>query len=282
MKNNIALMSDWGVSDGAVGSVKGVIFGINPDANIIDMSHDVGSWDIRQSAFLLMAHYKSYPRGTIFVVVIDPGVGTKRKAILVESADYFFMGPDNGVLSWALRKEKIGIIRVVNLTNDQFFRKPVSSAFEGRDVFAPVAALLSKGFPVTEFGDEVKRQHVASFIWRADIVQLEYPLKEEKGKLIGEVLFVDKFGNLISSIERDKFSACIGNGDFQIYIGNNPVRKLSVKKLSHTYADGKKNGEVLAFFGGDFGDLLDIAVYEASAAEKLGTKVGDKVVIKLL
>jgi len=274
-KSCVALMTDWGIDDGAVGAVHAVIIGINPEANIVDMSHNVNSWDIKEAAFLLMAHYKFFPKGTIFVAVIDPGVGTQRKAVLVETAFYYFVGPDNGVLSWALRKETIK--RVINLTNDRFFHKPVSAAFQGRDVFCPVAAWLSTGVPITTFGEEIKPRHVASFISKPDIVWTPYPLKKEKNQLIGEVLFVDKFGNLITSIEEKEFEAFRSETQYQIKVG-----ATVIEKLSHTYNDGKETGEALAVFGGDFGDLLDIAVYESSAAEKLGVKVGDKIIVERL
>jgi len=184
-KRIVGLMSDWGVNDGSVGSVHGVILGINPNINIVDMSHNVEFGDIKQGAFLLMAHYRTYPWGTIFVVVIDPGVGTKRKAILVETYDgYFFLGPDNGVLSWALRGKYSD--NVINVTNEKYFRQPVSSAFHGRDIIAPVAAYLSKGLPATEFGEKIPPYRIrrGSPLWFPDIVNVEYPLKRETNLLV--------------------------------------------------------------------------------------------------
>jgi len=278
VKNSIiALMSDWGTDDGAVGSVKGVILGINPKVIIVDMSHNVESWDVKQGAFLLRAHYNSYPKGTIFVVVIDPGVGTKRKAILVKTMrnDYYFIGPDNGVLSWALQKEII--VNCRNIINDEYFRKPVSSAFHGRDIFAPVAAYLSKGVSITEFGEEieVKGRPRGSPLWTPDIVNVSYPLKVEEGNLIGEVLFIDKFGNLITSIEKKALADFLQGSNFKLQVSG-----AIITKISNTYEDGKEEGEALAIFGGDFGDLLDIVVYEDNAAKKLGVKVGDKVTVE--
>ena len=273
----IGLMTDWGRDDGAFGAVQGVIWGINPKVKIADMSQNVESWDIKQGAFLLMAHYQTYPKGTIFVVVIDPGVGTKRKAIVVEtSSGYYFVGPDNGVLSWALRKEKIN--RVVNVTNRKYFLEPVSAVFEGRDIFCPVAAYLSKGVSPTKFGE---------LIDPSDIVWAEYPLKEEGNQLIGEVLFIDKFGNLITSIEKEKVRKVIGETSTGVYFTGRKrirpfkirIKDVEIKGFKHTYADGKE-GEAIALFGGDFGDLLDIAVCEESAAEKLGVSIGDKIIIE--
>jgi len=266
----IGLMTDWGRDDGAFGAVQGVIWGINPSIQVADMSQNVESWDIKQGAFLLMAHYQTFPKGTIFVTVIDPGVGTKRKAIVVETVSgYYFVGPDNGVLSWALRKEEIK--QVVNVTNRKYFREPVSAVFEGRDIFCPVAAHISNSVELTELGETIDR---------SDLVWAEFPLREEGDQLIGEVLFVDKFGNLISSIERRSFRKFLGrrpHGPMSKLFGLR-VGDAVITKINHTYADGKE-GEAVAIFGGDFGDLLDIAVCEDSAAEKLGVSVGDKVTI---
>jgi S-adenosylmethionine hydrolase len=272
----IGLMTDWGRDDGAYGASQGVIWGINPEVKIADMSQNVESWDIKQGAFLLKAHYQTYPEGTIFVVVIDPGVGTKRKVIVVEtSSDYYFIGPDNGVLSWALQKEEIE--RVVDVTNREYFREPASTVFEGRDIFCPVAAHLSRGVALTDFGETIDP---------SDIVWAEYPLRQEGEQLIGEVLFIDKFGNLITSINQKGLIDFVGFASsfppramyklnpFEIKIG-----EVVINKLSHTYADGKE-GEPLALFGGDFGDLLDIAVCEESAAEKLEVSIGDKIIIE--
>jgi S-adenosyl-L-methionine hydrolase (adenosine-forming) len=268
----IGLMTDWGRDDGAYGSCQGVIWGINPNVQIADMSQEVESWDIKQGAFLLMSHYSAYPKGTIFVAVIDPGVGTKRKAIVVETfSGYYFVGPDNGVLSWALRKEKIK--QVVNVVNRDYFREPVSAVFEGRDIFCSVAAHISSGVKLVKLG---KTFDFSDMVWE------EYPLKE-KGDLIGEVLFIDKFGNLITSIERDRMKQFLGTKSrsflqvlkpFEIRIGNE-----AITKLSHTYVDGK-GGELIALFGGDFGDLLDIALCKDSASEKLRVRVGDPVIVK--
>lgn len=277
MKENriIAIMSDWGNDDGAVGSVKGVILNINPEAKILDMSHNVESFDVKQGAFLLMAHYQTYPKRTIFVVVIDPGVGTKRQAILVQTPDHYFIGPDNGVLTWALHRVPVEKIKIINITNDEYFRKPVSSAFHGRDIFAPVAAHLSKGVPIIEFGEEIKYRHVDPIHFFPDIVDVDYPLEKEGNMLTGEVLFIDKFGNLITSIIREAFNRFLNAKKFELRIGG-----VVIKKISNTYEDGKEEGEPLAIFGGDFGDCLDIALYQQDASKILGVKVGDKVIVK--
>ena len=161
---------------------------------------------------------------------------------------------------------------VVDVTNRRYFREPVSAVFEGRDIFCPVAAHISNGVKLTELGRTIDP---------SDLVWAEFPLEEKGGQLIGEVLFIDKFGNLISSIKRESFRKFLGrrprgpmSKPFDLRLGD-----ATITEISHTYANGKA-GEPLAIFGGDFGDLLDIAVCEDSAAEKLGVKVGDEVIIK--
>ena len=145
MSRIITLTTDFGTKDWFVGSMKGVILGIQPEVLVVDITHDVSSGDIRGGAFALAASYSFFARGTIHLAVVDPGVGSDRAAIAVQTADYLFIGPDNGVLSWALRQESIKSIR--KLENEKLFLRSISHTFHGRDIFAPVAAHLSKGWP---------------------------------------------------------------------------------------------------------------------------------------
>src|SRR6266567_2035307 len=149
----ITLTTDFGLSDWFVGSMKGVIFRINPRTTVVDLTHDLPPGDIRAGAFALAAAYRYFPKGTIHVAVIDPGVGTKRRAIAAQTADYFFVGPDNGVLSWALQRERIKAIRA--LENKTYFLQPLSQTFHGRDIFAPVAAHLTAGLAIRKLGRAV-------------------------------------------------------------------------------------------------------------------------------
>ena len=141
-------MTDFGNRDYYVGAMKGVILSINPDARIIDITHDIEPQNITSAAFVLSACYRDFPPATIFVCVVDPGVGSERRAIVVESNDHIFVGPDNGLFSFVLNPNA----RVIAIKNDRFFRKPVSSTFHGRDIFAPVAAHLSLGIDLHELG----------------------------------------------------------------------------------------------------------------------------------
>jgi len=188
----ISLTTDFGLSDWFVGTMKGVIYRINPRVTVVDLTHDLLPGDIRAGSFALAAAYRYFPKGTIHVAVVDPGVGTDRKAIAVRTADYFFVGPDNGVLSFALRKERIKSIHA--LENKTHFLKPLSQTFHGRDIFAPVAAELSRGLAIRKLGPAVH-----------DLVHLPWPEpRHRQGSIKGEVVYIDRFGNAITNIEAPK------------------------------------------------------------------------------
>lgn len=202
----IALLTDFGYKDNFVGIMKGVILGINPQVNLVDISHGVKPQSIFEAYFLLKNSYKFFPKGTIFVAVVDPGVGSKRKSILIETNDYFFIGPDNGIFSFLESHE---IKNIVHLTNKEYFLKPVSSTFHGRDIFAPAAGFLSKGVSPEELGTLIK-----------SIKRVEIPKPRiEKDKLVGEIIYIDGFGNLISNISREVFNKFTKGSEFEIAIG---------------------------------------------------------------
>ena len=150
----ITLLTDFGTADYFVGAMKGVIFSINPTARVVDITHEIPPHDIRAGAFTLHAVYKSFPPQTIHVAVVDPGVGSTRRPILVVGGDQFFVGPDNGLFGYVYEREPR--CRVFHLTREEYFRRPVSQTFHGRDIFAPVAAALSRGVEPPELGDEIK------------------------------------------------------------------------------------------------------------------------------
>src|SRR3989442_15159550 len=179
----ITLATDFGFSDWFVGTMKGVILGIAPRAAIVDITHEIPAGDIRAGAFALRASYRFFPKGTVHVVVVDPGVGSERKAIVVETDNYFFIGPDNGVLSWALAKERIKTIRA--LENEHYFLHPISGTFHGRDIFAPVAAHLASGVPTRKLGPVSK-----------DFMRLPWPEpKRARNRIEAKIVCIDRFGN---------------------------------------------------------------------------------------
>ncbi len=251
----ITLTSDFGLKDPYVAEMKGVILTINPNANIIDITHGVEKFNIRMGAFMLASAAPYFPRGTIHLAVVDPGVGTERRAILVQTKLGFFVGPDNGVLILAAQNQ--GIERIYELTNPKFMLSKVSCTFHGRDVFAPAAAYLDKGMKPSEFGPEIH-----------DAVTPEFAsVKRRNGSLIGEVLHVDGFGNIITNISQKEIA--------QAKKVNLKLQNLSLNlTFSKTYAQAKPQ-QPMALIGSH--GFLEIALNQGSAAEKFHAKAGDKI-----
>lgn len=249
----ITLTTDFGLSDHFVGVMKGVILGIHPAARIVDITHDVGAFEITEGAFVIAEASRWFPRGTVHLVVVDPGVGTARRPILAEAAGQFFLAPDNGVLSMVLAREKH---KVRALTNDKLFLKPVSSTFHGRDIFAPVAAHLAKGLAPARCGKLVR-----------DYLRLDFhqPVRTGRRFWTGAVLKIDGFGNLITNFHIDEFPA-IASRPLQLAIG---TRRLT--QLAATFAEGPAGEPVLVVGSSGY---LDVAVNQGSAARLLGVGVG--------
>jgi S-adenosylmethionine hydrolase len=252
----ITLTTDFGNADPWVGIMKGVIAGINPDAAVIDLTHGISPQNIREAAFVLLVGTPFFPKGTVHVAVVDPGVGGDRRALAVETPDCLLVGPDNGVLSWAFRGVEGAVVREIREAG--YIREPVSSTFHGRDVFAPAAAHLSRGVRIGALGPPV-----------ADPVILEFPRTTKDGRTIrGEVLYIDRFGNLMTNIRPDD-----RQGVREVVIGNTTIRGLSAY-----YGEGG-DGQAIALVGST--DFLEIAVNRGSAAERLGARVGDEVRVSL-
>jgi len=250
----IALLTDFGYKDGFVGTVKGVIKSINPYVDIIDISHGVSSFNIIEGALILKASFKYFPKGTIFVVVVDPGVGTERKPIIVKTKNYFFIAPDNGILSPVLEEEKPE--KIIHIQNNKFMLKADNNTFHGRDIFAPVSAYLSKGINIDEFGRKLN-----------SYAKLNIPEpKKEKNKIEGQILFFDKFGNGITNI---KSLRTFKKG----YVKN---QNIPIKKLINAFLEGDK--ESLNLIKGSFG-FYELTVPLGNAKEKFNLKEGDKVII---
>ena len=255
----ITLTTDFGLTDWFVGTMKGVILGINPRATIVDITHDVQPGDIRAASFALAVSYRFFPKGTVHVAIVDPGVGSSRKAIAVQTANYFFVGPDNGVLSWALRKEKIKAVR--SLENHTYFLCPISHSFHGRDIFAPAAAHLAGGLSIRKLGPD--RKH---------LVQLPWPeLVRRKNRVEGEVIYIDRFGNGITNIP-DKLGCNSGLNSCEIY----PKRRwrCPVKDFYEAVPAGMP-----VMIAGSAG-FMEIAVNGGSAEKQLALKIGTAVVLK--
>lgn len=249
----ITLTTDFGMDDPYVATMKGVILSVNPQVAIVDICHTIKPQNIAQAAFLLSTTYHYFPAGTIHVVVVDPGVGTERKAILLITPQAFFLAPDNGVLSYVI-EEASPELEVIALTNPRFWLSPVSDTFHGRDIFAPVAAHLSLGIPPRELGDPIPS--ILTF-------PIPQPQTGEDGVLIGHILHIDRFGNLIADIKRED----LPTGRLFIEVCGHII-----DDLSQSYDEGE---ELLAIIGSS--GRLEVSVKNGSAARFLRAKMGDEV-----
>jgi len=260
MRPVIALLSDFGTRDHYAGTMKGVMIGICPDVTLVDITHEITPHDVMEGALQLAASYRYFPAGTIFLAVVDPGVGSSRRGIAVEAGDYRFVAPDNGVLTAALRD--LPPKRVVELTERRYARPTVSRTFEGRDRFAPAAAWLAKGIQLSALGRTVTTYH-----------QLEIPQPEVGEQLAGVVLHVDRFGNLVTNIDRRTFEAFAHSHGVTLNVGGHTVARVVA-----TYSDIRAE-EVCGLFGSS--DHLEFAVNGGSAAGKLGVTRGARVEIAM-
>jgi len=254
----ITLTTDFGMRDGNVGVMKGVIYGINPRAKIVDLSHEIEPQNIAQAAFVLSRHYRYFPQGTIHLVVVDPGVGSERRALIVQTAQAFFVAPDNGLLTYVVHDARrlSADLHIIDISNPRFWLPHISPVFHGRDIFAPVAAHLSLGVSILAFGEEVN-----------DLVTFPLPqVEREGGRLKGQVAHIDRFGNLLTNIYRRDLLSWR-----KIKV---KVRNREIAGLSRTYADGQE-GEMIAYI--DSSEELAVAMVNGSARDLLGAKVGDEV-----
>lgn len=253
----ITLITDFGIRDGYVGAMKGVILKINPQVRLVDITHEVSPQDIFEAGFILKNSYRYFPDGSIHLVVVDPGVGSKRRAILVEAGDHFFIGPDNGVFTFIYELERIK--KIVELTNKKYFLPHISNTFHGRDIFAPAAAYLSKGIPLEDLGEICN-----------DVVRFDIPEPEtERGIIKGVILHVDRFGNLISNIPEVLFRELVGKGMHEISIGGEVLGDIK-----GSYSEVKEE-QALALFGSS--GYLEISVRGQDAREKLKVNKGSEI-----
>ena len=263
MDRPIALMTDFGLRDPYVGVMKGVILGVNPSAVIVDLCHEIAPGDVHGASFSLAAALPYFPQETIFVVVVDPSVGTERRAMAAEIAGRIIVCPDNGILTWAVRNH--GLDRAVEITNRDFFLPDVSDTFHGRDVFAPVAANLSKGARLDDLGPAV-----------GDPIAFEVPEVVASDRSIqGEIVYQDRFGNLVSNIPKQQVEDWLRSGaSVRVHVASGEIYGLS-----RAYADVPK-GQPTALFGSV--GLLEIAVNGGSGAEFFAVSIGSKVFIHQL
>lgn len=242
----ITLLTDFGTADYFVGAVKGAILSVNPNVVIADITHELPPHDIEAGAFTLLAVYKTFPAGAIHVAVVDPGVGSSRRPILVAANEQFFVGPDNGIFSYIYDREPSH--RIFHVTAEKYFRPDPTSTFHGRDIFAPVAAALSTGVPPEEFGVEIDDE--------IRLPSLETPLR---------IIHIDRFGNCVTNIRRETFEG-----------KSLSINGRTITTLRNFYGEAGSSDEVFAIWGS--AGFLEISVNGASAAQILGAKRGDTII----
>ncbi len=278
----VTLTTDFGVADAYVSTMKGAMLAIAPQAQLVDITHDIAAQDVRQTAYILYTAYRFFPSRAVHLVVVDPGVGSARRPIAVHTSHGTFVGPDNGVFGYVMAEESVS--GVVELAAPQYRLPSVSHTFHGRDIFAPAAAHLAAGVPIDELGPAV-----------TDPITLPLPrLEIGSHRIDGEVLHTDHFGNVITSLGRliwkgnelsltpafrqeNSEQARFAADEAVVVAGGTPPGERKIRGVHHTYADVRR-GEVLALVGSE--GHLEIAVREGSGAERLGLKPGDPVELR--
>ncbi|KPA13483.1 protein containing DUF62 [Candidatus Magnetomorum sp. HK-1] len=257
----ISLMTDFGLSDEYVGVMKGVIASINPYAQVIDITHQIMPQNILQAAYTLWFSYAYFPKNTLHVVVVDPGVGSDRQIIALKASDYFFLAPDNGILSFILNKFQCSAVRI---DRSEFFLPNVSDTFHGRDIFAPVAAHISKNQNIENFGSIISSKSLTTLSNTGPYVKNK--------QVIGKVIMSDRFGNLITNISVKDMNQISSKDDITIQI-----RDTKIMGISCHYEQVKKN-TLLAIIGSK--GLLEISVNCGNAKHELGVEIGCQICIK--
>ncbi|MBC7350197.1 MAG: SAM-dependent chlorinase/fluorinase [Candidatus Aminicenantes bacterium] len=262
-KSCLGLLTDFGSRDYFIASLKGVILSINPDCTIVDISHEVPDYDLKAAAFILWACYRFFPRGSIFLTVVDPGVGSERRILLVRAGQHYFIAPDNGVLSLIYKEEEK--VEVLEITGSKYYLTDRRTSFEGRDRMAPVAAWLSLGLPPSELGRPAASPR---------LLDLPEPIVKSR-EIQGQILYRDKFGNLITNLSQQLVAQFLDRN-----CGANPVVMAGKKKISEMAAAYSSAGSDRPFFIINSLGLLEIANFKKPAAEVLGLEPGDPVILK--
>lgn len=259
----ITLTTDFGVKDPFAGIMKGVISRINPKAHIIDISHNIAPHNILEASRIIGLSYKYFPPTTVHVAVVDPGVGGLRRPILVVAKDYYFVGPDNGIFT-PIFEEHVNAFKVLHITASHYWLPLKGSTFHGRDIFAPVAAWLSRGVDSSKFGEEI-----------SDYVRLELPVPSISRNFIeGEVIYIDSFGNAITNITEEEMKKLETSKE-----RFNVLYKGQKMPLSSYYseAQGLGLGAVINSSG-----LIELFLFKGNASKEFGIRIGDKVSVKVI
>ncbi len=257
----VSLMTDFGLRDHYVAAMKGVILSICPEAGIVDVTHEVSSYETAEAAYLLSQTWSCFPKGTVHVVVVDPGVGSMRRPIAAEMEGHRFIAPDNGVLTPILTEEGC---KVRHITAERYFRKPVSQTFHGRDIFAPVAGHIASGVTMAKLGPRI-----GNYLR----LTIERPNRTARRGWTGAILHVDHFGNIVTNIPIGEFPQ-IQDHPFEITVGFK-----TVEKLARSYAEIPA-GELVAIVGSS--GFVEISANQQSAAKMVGCETGAPVELRLL
>lgn len=258
----ISLTTDFGIEDSYVGTMKGVALRIFPDVRVVDITHHVTPQDILEASLVLETAYPFFPVGSIHVAVVDPGVGTGRRPIIVSTEEHYFVGPDNGTFTRIFEHANVAAIHVIE--NASLMLADISNTFHGRDVFAPAAAYLARGIAPAEFGREI-----------TDPVSASLPVpKTYPNRIAGQVLYIDSFGNIITNIGRETFASLVEGRSVRIRINGKVI-----DRVTGSYEAGGQ-GRVLALFGSS--ELLEIAVSGGRADRRIGAGKGDTVLVDIL
>lgn len=266
----IALLTDFGLRDGYIGVMKGVIATIAPSARCVDLTHDVLPQDIHAAAWILARSYRYFPAGTIFTCVVDPGVGSTRRPIAVKLGDWLFVGPDNGLLSYVLLEQTLSV--VVTLSNPVYHLAQVSATFQGRDIFAPVAAHLAQGVALVDLGTPVDPTTLRR-------LALQPPLLRDR-QITAQIVYTDHFGNLLTNIPVDMLSALHDNPALQLTF---PAQNITITECRRFFAEhtGADADESQPFIYTDSSGYLAVAVYNGDAARQLAIHIGDRLVVTI-
>ena len=260
-KRWVVLLTDFGQKDIYAGVLKGVVASISPETNVIDLTHEVSPQDTPEASFLLAAAFSYFPKGSVFCVVVDPGVGSGRKGICIETEDYYFVGPDNGVLWKAANRNRIK--RIIHLSNTKYFLFPVSGTFHGRDIFAPVAAYISNGMnDISVFGKSME-----------SCIEFEFPgVKENKDSLELCIIHIDRFGNLILNLEHQDFIRFVRDKEFCLTLNGEKI-----SKVLKNYAAAKDKE---LFLIASSSSHMEISLKNSNAAHALQAKRFGKGILK--
>lgn len=259
----VTLLTDFGVADYFVGAMKGVVLSINPQAQVVDITHEIPAHDVEAAAFTLLAACESFPKGTVHVAVVDPGVGSPRLAVVAEADGHLFVGPDNGVFGYVF--ERAEDVRVFHATEKKYFRASVSTTFHGRDIFAPLAGALSLGVEPATLGPRITDYATLSF---------PAPRRLPEGTLEGAIIHVDRFGNCVTNLTPEDLGDDENHADLTLRVGEHEIRAFR-----RFFAEGEGASAEPFVIHGSAG-FLEIAVYLDSAARLLGLRRGQKIRVR--